>query len=102
MTARCGSRDPSHRAKTCRACDRLYKRRYKNGAPRYSMRVYVNGATCFNCNLSAGNSLDIPVYRYPLKRHIRGEGPKWIGTLAICDDCLNQHAELKPEYRSAA
>jgi len=102
MTARCGSNDPAHRSKTCRACDRLYKLRHKNGAPLFSMRIRVNGATCVLCGLTAGNSADIPVYRYPLKRHFRGKGQKWIGNIGLCDECVMRFGELKEPYRSAA
>lgn len=103
MTARCGSNDPEHRAKTCRACDRLYKRRYKAGQPRFRYRVTANAATCRFCGLVAGNSMNIPVYRYPLKRHVFGvKQQAWIGTLGLCDRCIVDNAELKPKYRGVA
>lgn len=103
MTARCGSNDPAHRAKTCRACDRLYKRRYKSGQPRFLYRVRANSAVCVICGLAAGNSMSVPVYRYPLKRHFVGKkGQDWIGTIGLCDPCIADHAELREQYRREA
>jgi hypothetical protein len=102
MTARCGSNDVNHRAKGCRACDRLYKRRAKSGAPPFSMRVRANPATCAICGIVAGNSRDLPVYRYPLKRWVKGRENTWIGSVGLCDACLLDHAEVKPQFRRAA
>ena len=101
MTARCGSNDPTHRASKCRDCDRVYKRRHRAGAPPFRMRVKADSATCIVCGLTAGNSLDVPVYRYPLKRW-HNKGQAWIGTAAMCDDCLLERAEIKPQFRRVA
>ncbi len=101
MTARCGSNDPTHRSKACRDCDRVYKRRYREGAPRFSMRVKADAARCAICGLVAGNLADIPVYRYPLKRWYRKQ-QAWIGTIGLCDACLADHADLKEQFRRAA
>ena len=101
MTARCGSNDPAHRAKTCKPCERLYKARYRAGEPRYIYRARVNPATCILCGLAAGNSMDVPVYRYPLKRQYR-KVTAWIGTVGLCDPCIAENAELRPAFRRAA
>lgn len=101
MTARCGSNDPAHRVKQCRACDHIYKLRYKNGAPRYRIRARANSAQCAICGITAGNSADVPVYRYPLKRWFSRK-MRWIGSVGLCDPCIVATAELRPEFRRAA
>lgn len=94
MTARCGSNDPAHRSRSCRACDRIYKQRYRSGKPRDRFRLRSVAATCCMCNLTHGNSLGIGVYRYPLKKWSRAR-VRWVGSIEICDDCLARHGDLK-------
>ena len=101
MTARCGSMDPDHRSRTCRACDRLYKQRSLAGLPHYRYRARSNPARCIVCGIAAGNSMDMPVYRYSLKRWSRNKA-RWIGSVGLCDKCLTDHGELKAEFQVAA
>jgi hypothetical protein len=101
MTARCGSNDKEHRVRTCRPCDRIYKRRSLEGAPPYRHRTRADAAVCVVCGVTAGNSGDIPVHRYSLKRWARDKA-RWIGSLGICDPCLIERGELKPEYRHSS
>lgn len=103
MTARCGSIDPTHTSIGCRGCDRLYKRRHRAGLPRLKFRLRANAAKCAVCGLAAGNSMDVPVYRYTLKRHIVGSKQQvYIGSIGLCDRCIGQHAELNEKFRVAA
>jgi hypothetical protein len=101
MTARCGSMSPDHKSRTCRECDRIYKRRSAAGAPPALFRLRSNPARCIVCGIAAGNSMNLPVYRYPLKRW-SGKKARWIGSVGLCDVCLAEGGELKPEYRRAA
>jgi hypothetical protein len=101
MTAICGSMDPAHRSRRCPACDKQYKQRAKAGAPYAMFHKRSNPAVCIVCSLAAGNSMDIGVYRYPLKRWSRKKA-RWIGSVGLCDVCLAEGGELKPEYRRAA
>jgi len=101
MTARCGSNDPAHRSKGCAACDRIYKKRYKDGAPKFRVRMRADAARCVVCGLVAGNLAGVPVYRYPLKRWHRKQS-LWIGTVGLCDPCIAEQGELREPFRRAA
>ena len=101
MTARCGSIDPMHRSRTCRDCDRIYKQRSATGAPPVMFRQRSNPARCIVCGLAAGNSLNVGVYRYSLKRWSRNKA-RWIGSVGICDTCQLERGEVKAEFRSVA
>ena len=98
MTALCGSMDVEHRSRGCRACDRIYKQRSAAGAAPIRFRHRSNPAVCIVCGLAAGNSADVPVYRYPLKRWSR-EKARWIGSIGLCDVCLSRGGELKPQFK---
>ena len=102
MTARCGSGNPTHVARRCADCKKVYRKRYRDGAPRLA-RHYVNPAVCAVCGLAAGNSLDIKVYRYPLMRHRRRQGKQasfYVGAIGLCDDCIGANASV-PVRRAA-
>lgn len=101
MTARCGSMDPAHRAKTCRTCDRIYKRRHQAGEPRFKYRTRADAARCAICGITHGNSLGIVVYRYPLRAY-RNRGHHTVASIGLCDPCIIAQAEVRAPYRRAA
>ena len=91
MTARCGSFDPAHRAKTCSACRRIYKDRRLSGAPRFTQRLMARGARCEFCELVQGNTRRVRVYRYTLRRAVTINGlrtSRALGSIGICDICV--------------
>ena len=69
------------------------------GNDRHSFRA--TGAACLVCGVMAGNSLDIPVYRYRLQRTAKREG-LWrsanVGAIGICDPCIAKHAMPPRDY----
>lgn len=110
MTARCGSRDPKHVGRRCRNCKSLYNRAYrlKTRAQRLleprGVRLELNPAVCAFCDLARGNSLGIPVYRYPLERTIYPNGVKRtasIASIGLCDQCVVKHTQPSPSYMRA-
>ena len=91
MTARCGSFDPTHRAKTCRTCQAIYRDRTRHGGPRFRFRLLARGARCEFCEITSGNSRGIAVYRYTLRRAVAVDGKRTsraLGSLGICDICI--------------
>lgn len=101
MTARCGSINPAHRAKTCRICDKIYKRRHHLGQPKFAFRVRADAARCAICGLAAGNSLNVPVYRYSLRTY-RGGARRTPASIGLCDPCIVERGEVREQYRRAA
>jgi hypothetical protein len=112
MIARCGSTSPYHVARRCPACKSRWNAAYRASQPRkprrrvQSYRV-PNPAVCAFCGLARGNSLGVPVYRYPLQRTIYPNGVKrtaHFASIGLCDQCVIEHAEPSPNYieRAAA
>jgi hypothetical protein len=106
MTARCGSTDPTHRARQCKECVRLYNAAYKSGLRFARVAFGRNPAQCVVCGLTAGNSMNVKVRRYPLLRSYnkpdRRRASFVLGSIGLCDRCIVESAELKPQYRRAA
>ena len=102
MSARCGSRKLDHVARRCADCKKVYRKRYRDGAPLLA-RHYANPAVCAVCGLAAGNSMSIKVYRYPLMKHRRREGKQashYVGAIGLCDRCIEDNASV-PVRRAA-
>ena len=104
MSARCGSRNPDHIARRCAACKKVYRKRYRDGAPLLA-RHYVNPAVCAFCGIAAGNSSNIATYRYPLIRHVYRDGrqtSRVVGSIGLCDRCLLSGGHVSPRYQPRA
>jgi len=104
MTARCGSFSPEHRAETCKACQRIYRQRERDGASKFGMRYLAVGAECSFCGLTAGNSLKVRVYRYTLRRSVNIGGKRTsraLGSIGICDRCIVERGLLHQRGREA-
>ena len=79
-------------------------------ASREPERQRNTGAQCILCMLYAGNSAGIRVYRYPLRRPSYAPGWKVgdriervnVGTIALCDDCVDRHVSPTRKYRHKA
>ena len=105
MTARCGSISPKHRAKGCSACCAIYAKRYRSGAPPFGQRMLARGARCEFCELVAGNSRGVRVYRYTIRRSISVGGKRTsraLGSVGICDRCLIEKGLVHARLRGVA
>ena len=70
------------------------------GRDRFPYRA--TGATCMVCGIHAGNSLNMPVYRYRLQRSSYREGgtqkSENVGAIGLCDACITKHAQPLRDY----
>lgn len=102
MTARCGSFDPAHRAKSCRACQHIYDERSRSKKPRLRDRMLAVAARCEFCGIVAGNSRAVKVYRYTLRRSVRigdRRTSRALGSIGICDQCLRERKLVNNQLR---
>lgn len=72
--------------------------RYAGGKPR-------TDAVCALCGIVAGNSLGIHVIRHSLQRTVYRDGRTIavrVGTIAVCDQCIREHARPPRRLRGIA
>lgn len=60
-------------------------------------------AVCALCSITAGNGAGVKVFRYPLVRGVSVDGrrtSRCIGSLALCDRCVIEHAALNDKVQA--
>ena len=101
--SRCGSIDPDHVARRCKACKAVYNKRWASQGP-VLQRIHRNPAACVFCGIWQGNDAGVKVLRYPLLRHWDKGGRHTsftIGSMPMCDRCVMEHGTIKDEFRYA-
>lgn len=95
-TSWCGVTAEDHRSTKCKDCLRLRMKAWR--AKRRATRP-LTGPSCVLCGITRGNTLGIPVYRYPLVRNIQAIGSnRCIGSIPMCDPCVAEYATPSPSY----